>query len=116
MKILVYVFLGSAFGAVIRYLVSKINISKVGSYNIGATFIVNIVGCFILGLTFRYLNENIFLYALLGTGICGGLSTFSTFNSELVGLIYERNIYTAIRYGMFSYGIGLIFCLIGYIV
>lgn len=114
--ILAYVFAGSAIGAVLRYLISKINIFKISNYNIGATFLVNIIGSFILGMTFRNFGNISLIYALIGTGICGGLTTFSTFNSEIIGLIYENKIYSAIRYGLFSYGIGLIFCLVGYIV
>lgn len=114
--IFTYVFVGSAIGAVLRYLVTKINILKISNYNIGATFLVNIIGSFMLGVTFKNFGNVSLIYSLIGTGICGGLTTFSTFNSEIIGLIYEKKVYTAVRYGLFSYGIGLICCLIGYLV
>jgi fluoride exporter len=55
------------------------------------TFAVNIVAAFLLGYFVTRLQERLPLSSyrrpLLGTGICGGLSTFSTVQVELVKMI-----------------------------
>jgi fluoride exporter len=55
------------------------------------TFAVNIVAAFLLGYFVTRLQERLPLSAyrrpLLGTGLCGGLSTFSTMQVELVKML-----------------------------
>ena len=85
MKQLVLVFLGSGLGSVLRFGIGKyFNISTSG-FPMG-TFIVNILGSFlvgvILGLALRgnTLSNNQVLF--LATGFCGGFTTFSAFAYE----------------------------------
>jgi fluoride exporter len=66
-----------------------------------ATFVVNIVGCFILGLLTQLslkLSWPPYVLAALGTGFCGGLTTFSTFIIDTYKLIYSGNGSTAALY------------------
>ena len=55
------------------------------------TFAVNIVAAFLLGYFVTRLQERLPLSAyrrpLLGTGLCGGLSTFSTMQLEIVRML-----------------------------
>jgi CrcB protein len=55
------------------------------------TFAVNIIGAFLLGYFVTRLHERLPLSSyrrpLLGTGLCGGLTTFSTMQVEIVAML-----------------------------
>jgi CrcB protein len=71
-----------------------------------ATFIVNIVGAFLLGYFATRLQERLPLSAyrrpLLGTGLCGGLTTFSTMQVELLRMLDDGQIGLASSYASVS--------------
>ena len=98
MKIVLIVFLGSGIGGVMRYLAqSWIAGSSPVVFPFG-TFIVNIVGCFLIGLFYALGEKGNVLSPewrmALTTGFCGGFTTFSTF-------AYENN--TLLRSGDYVY-------------
>jgi CrcB protein len=99
-KQLILVGLGGGVGSVMRFLVSKITFAQ-GSFP-WATFIVNIAGCFLIGLLIGLSAKHQFLDAnmrlLLVTGFCGGFTTFSTFSAENVYLYQAGNYFSLASY------------------
>lgn len=76
------------------------------------TFIVNLIGCFLLGYlipTFKSKYPNMFY--LLGTGFIGAFTTFSTFSIETLVLLENNQHGIALSYVVLSLfmGIGLSF-------
>jgi CrcB protein len=84
----VLVALGAAVGAPLRYLVDRFIQARHDSVFPWGTFAVNVTGSFLLGLlTVSVRGAGL---ALLGTGFCGALTTYSTFGYETVRLLQER--------------------------
>ncbi len=110
MKSLFYVGLGGAVGSILRYLTSVITQKYYpGSFPLG-TFIVNLIGCYVIGLLLGYFSktpENQALKLLLVTGICGGFTTFSAFSAESMQLIQNNQTNLAITYIVCSVIMGL---------
>ncbi|GMA60079.1 fluoride efflux transporter CrcB [Alicyclobacillus fastidiosus] len=99
---------GSAIGAVARYGigVALTNVNK--SVFPWGTWLVNVVGTTLLGLfTLSLQNASPDLFLLLGTGFCGGFTTFSTLSVETVTL-FRENRRLSIFYLFSSLGVGLI--------
>ncbi|MDQ8707599.1 CrcB family protein [Streptomyces sp. LHD-70] len=90
-----YVLAGAAVGAPLRYLTDRAVQSRHDSVFPWGTFTVNVTGCLVLGLitgatlTGATLTGTASspLYLLLGTGLCGALSTYSTFSYETLRLV-----------------------------
>lgn len=77
-----------------------------------ATFAVNIIGAFLLGYFTTRLQERLPLSAyrrpLLGTGFCGGLTTFSTMQLELLRILDAGNVALAFAYAFVSVVVGFL--------
>jgi CrcB protein len=75
-----------------------------------ATFTVNIVGAFLLGYFATRLQERLPLSAykrpLLGTGLCGALTTFSTMQLELLRMLDRGSVGLALGYAAASVAAG----------
>lgn len=75
-----------------------------------ATFAVNIVGAFLLGYFATRLQERLPLSAykrpLLGTGLCGAFTTFSTMQLELLRMLDGRDVGLALGYAAASVAAG----------
>ena len=101
MKPILVIFLGGGIGSVCRYLVGlsitrQLNTAfpTIAAFPAG-TFVVNITGCFLIGLFYGIADRHSWLNAdwrlFLITGICGGYTTFSSFSNESILLM--RNGY-----------------------
>ncbi|HET9516185.1 MAG TPA: fluoride efflux transporter CrcB [Actinoplanes sp.] len=104
------VMLGAALGAPLRYLADRAVQQRHDSAFPWGTFTVNVVGSFIVGLLIRgtALHEVPGgLGALLGTGLCGALTTYSTFGYETVRLLTDRARAFAVLNVAASIGAGL---------
>jgi CrcB protein len=99
------VFVGGAAGTAVRAALATLTAPPPGHWP-WATFTVNIVGAFILGFVTTRLLERLPLSAyrrpLLGTGLCGGLTTFSTMQVETVQMIQRQHYGMAAGYTVVS--------------
>jgi CrcB protein len=77
-----------------------------------ATFTVNIVGAFMLGYFTTRLQERLPLSSyrrpLLGTGLCGGLTTFSTMQVELLRMLDSDQLLMTLGYALVSVALGFL--------
>ncbi|MBW8794514.1 MAG: fluoride efflux transporter CrcB [Streptomyces sp.] len=83
------VVLGAMVGAPLRYLTDRAVQARHDSVFPWGTFVVNVMGCLILGLLTGAVSAGAagpHLQLLLGTGLCGALTTYSTFSYETLRL------------------------------
>lgn len=87
--VLAVVALGGAAGSCARYAVGRALPTPAHAFPWG-TFLVNLTGCFLLGLLTVFLSEvwrpGRYLRPFLGVGVLGGYTTFSTVTGEVRGL------------------------------
>ncbi len=116
MKILLLIGTGSFLGGVFRYLLSQFVQAKTFSAFPFGTFIVNIVGCFLIGIVFGLMHKgNISqeLRLFLMTGLLGGFTTFSAFSHETVELFRGGQFWYAAAYISASVFLGLAATFVG---
>jgi CrcB protein len=84
------IFAGGALGTLARAVVSE-ELPHAPTQWPWSTFIVNIAAAFLLGYAVTRLQERLPLSSyrrpLIGTGICGGLSTFSTMQVDILKML-----------------------------
>jgi len=103
LKNILFVGLGSGLGGVIRYIlfVAIDQTGKQFSFPI-KTFLVNIIGCFALGLFYgladrgQFTDNQVILF--LTMGLCGGFTTFSAFSHDNIVLLKNGNFLLAMFY------------------
>ncbi|TVT48413.1 fluoride efflux transporter CrcB [Amycolatopsis rhizosphaerae] len=115
--ILALVFLGAVVGAPLRYLTDRAVQARHDSLFPWGTFSVNLAGSLILGgLAGAGSALPPSLAALLGTGFCGALTTYSTFSYETLRLAEQKAYFYAVMNVVVSVVAGLGAALLGYTV
>lgn len=104
-RLLAAIFAGGAAGAAARAEVAVALPWHPGAWP-WATFAVNLAGAFLVGYVTTRLQERLPLSAyrrpLLGTGFCGGLTTFSTMQVELLRMLDAGDVALAVGYALAS--------------
>ena len=105
------VFAGGAIGTLARAGLEALAAPDPGHWP-WPTFIVNIVGALLLGFFVTRLLERLptssYRRPLLGTGFCGGLTTFSTMQVETIKMLEHRHYGLAVGYTLASIVAGLV--------
>ncbi len=105
------IFAGGTLGAALRTGLVELAPTHNGSWP-WVTFSVNVLGSFLLGYLVTRLQERLPITAyrrpLLGTGLCGALTTFSTFQLELLRMLDRGDLGLALLYSSASLLIGFL--------
>lgn len=109
--------LGGFMGTCLRYLTGRLcHLWELGGFPLG-TFVVNIVGSFIIGALLGLAERNNFITptmnVLLVTGFCGGFTTFSSFADDIFLLMQQRNWTIFAIYTSLSIILGVFFVWMG---
>ena len=102
---------GAAVGAPSRWMVDRAVQRYRDSIFPWGTFIINVAGSLLLGVIVSVTagpEISDAWYALLGTGFCGGFTTFSTFSYETLRLLEDGSREIALRNVAFSVTAGLL--------
>ncbi|OBF81179.1 camphor resistance protein CrcB [Mycobacterium sp. 852002-51163_SCH5372311] len=105
------IFAGGALGALARGALATLTVSDPARWP-WPTFTVNIAGAVLVGYFTTRLLERLPLSSyrrpLLGTGLCGGLTTFSTMQVETLRMIQHHHWVLAASYTIVSIVVGLL--------
>jgi len=89
----VLIFAGGGLGAGLRYWLQGVVHGRIGADFPYGTLVVNVLGCFAIGLLMVSLEERFLavptLRLFLTIGILGGFTTFSTFSYETLALLRD---------------------------
>lgn len=116
MKTVLGIFLGAGCGAVARYALQMLFFKIWPAFPAG-TMIINLTGCFTMGLILSFWSRtppSQELRGLIGVGILGGFTTFSAFAGESLEML-RRNAYAPAFAYMFGSVLGcLALCALGF--
>lgn len=117
LKNILLVLAGSAAGGSLRYMTSLMIQSKYTTLFPLGTFLINLTGCFIIGMIYAIASRNAStgsdIKLLLATGFCGGFTTFSAFAFENLELFKSGQYLTALLYIILSVVLGILAVILG---
>ncbi|MDP9257270.1 MAG: fluoride efflux transporter CrcB [Actinomycetota bacterium] len=110
-RLLLAIFAGGAGGALARAALEQ-HSPATGHGWPWVTFAVNITGTALLAYFITRLQERLppstYPRPLLGTGLCGALTTFSTMQLEALELVHQGHASLGVAYALVSIGAGLL--------
>ena len=102
-----WVALGALAGAPLRMLADRTAAARRGPGSVLGILVVNVAGSALLGVLLGLRDVSPAVLALVGTGFCGTLTTFSTFGWDVVRLVEDRAVGRALAYLAASLLLGL---------
>jgi len=119
-KTLLLVGTGGFLGSISRFLTSRFMQSYFPSAFPFGTFVVNISGCFLIGLIFGFSERSSLLTPgwkmFLAVGFCGGFTTFSTFANENLALLRDGEVLNFLLYTGLSVFLGIAATFLGVLI
>ena len=106
---------GALVGAPLRLLVTRLA-ARGGRDPARGTLTVNVVGSALLGLVLGAAATPPAVVALVGTGFCGTLTTFSTFGADVLRMVEQRRLARGLAYVLASVVLGVGAAALGYVV
>lgn len=117
MKTIIAIFLGGGLGSLMRYGVQALMHERIVAYNFPwATFTVNIIGSFLIGLFYALsakFNLSAEIRLFLTAGLCGGFTTFSTFSNDNIEMLRSGDGLLCMAYIFLSVALGIVACMAG---
>ncbi len=116
-KIILIIGSGSFLGGIARFLASRyVQNTFISAFPYG-TFLVNIIGCLLIGIFFGISEKGNLMNTewkmFLTVGFCGGFTTFSTFANENLALLRNGNIFHFALYAGLSVFLGIMATYLG---
>ena len=112
LKSILIVGFGGFIGTVGRYLVARAFQENISSVFPWSTFIVNIVGCLLIGLIYGISEKGDFISPevrlFMAVGICGGFTTFSSLANDAFLLLKQDEWIRFALYTSLSFFLGLL--------
>jgi CrcB protein len=113
MKVLLAVAIGGAIGAIARFQLSQLFIKSFSGDFIYNIMVANIVGCFLMGVCYEFMNLKMNVgaewRAVFMVGVLGAFTTFSSFALDVFILVERGNFLNASVYILSS----VVFSIVG---
>ena len=113
MKVLLAVAIGGAIGAIARFQLSQSFIKSFSGDFIYNIMVANIVGCFLMGVCYEFMNLKLNVglewRAFFMVGVLGAFTTFSSFALDVFILVERGNFLNASLYILSS----VVFSIVG---